>query len=300
MTHEPSICAISQGLTPLHVASHVRICSCDGVIVLLDLRRSRYLSVAQTAARSLMGQVDGWCTATSALDDAPSPTPPLTPPPTPFTTPDAQRMVQRLLALGILCRGAYTQPPAPAIEEACESFDADAGGEADAFAMTTSEAGEPPFKPKSGISALRLARFAWSTAVSACWLRFFSLHTVVRRVTERLAPLPIGETESCTASGSKHGTHRLDALDTKPMSEAMRSALVAFDRLRPLAFTARDRCLHDSLALTMFLASEGHRARWVIGVKLSPFGAHSWVQYGRTVLNDQHDYVRAFRPILVV
>jgi hypothetical protein len=35
-------------------------------------------------------------------------------------------------------------------------------------------------------------------------------------------------------------------------------------------------------------------------VTTRPFGAHSWVQDGTMVLNDQHEHVRGFRPILVV
>ena len=80
----------------------------------------------------------------------------------------------------------------------------------------------------------------------------------------------------------------------------MRPALLAYETLRPFVFTAREKCLLDSLALVMFLAKDGLLPRWVIGVRTGPFGAHSWVQCGTTVLNDQHEYVRQFRPILVV
>jgi hypothetical protein len=44
----------------------------------------------------------------------------------------------------------------------------------------------------------------------------------------------------------------------------------AYDKLRPFALSAQDRCLHDSLALVAFLASEGVFARWVIGVRARP------------------------------
>lgn len=71
-------------------------------------------------------------------------------------------------------------------------------------------------------------------------------------------------------------------------------------KLRPLLFTAHDRCLHDSLALVNFLASESVSATWVIGVRTDPFAAHAWVQTGDLVLNDQHEHVRRFRPIVTV
>ncbi|MCU7375150.1 lasso peptide biosynthesis B2 protein [Paucibacter sp. O1-1] len=82
--------------------------------------------------------------------------------------------------------------------------------------------------------------------------------------------------------------------------EAMTPAVAAYERLRPLLFTARAQCLLDSLALIGFLARSGFAAHWVVGVRTGPFAAHSWVQNGNTVLNDQHEYVRQFRPIHVV
>lgn len=78
------------------------------------------------------------------------------------------------------------------------------------------------------------------------------------------------------------------------------AAAASYLRLRPFALTTHDRCLHDSLALIHFLTTRGLIAQWVIGVRLRPFGAHSWVQRGSVVLNDQPDHVRAYEPILVV
>jgi hypothetical protein len=96
---------------------------------------------------------------------------------------------------------------------------------------------------------------------------------------------------------------RRDRCARAPRSEspdALRDAVAVFDKLRPLLFASRDKCLFDSLALINFLALEGMFPRWVIGVTTRPFGAHSWVQDGTMVLNDQHEHVRGFRPILVV
>lgn len=70
--------------------------------------------------------------------------------------------------------------------------------------------------------------------------------------------------------------------------------------MRPLVITSHDKCLHDSLTLVHFLASEHFYPQWVIGVRTRPFAAHSWVQAGPLVLNDVHEYVRGFTPILVV
>jgi len=133
----------------------------------------------------------------------------------------------------------------------------------------------------SRIGTRRLGRFLQSAAVAALWMRCRSLQSIATAVAAR--------------------RERLQAMSLNRDSlDAMTSGTAAYDRLRPFVFTARDKCLHDSLALIGFLASEGAFPRWVIGVKTRPFGAHSWVQSGGTVLNDQHENVRRFRPILVV
>jgi hypothetical protein len=131
----------------------------------------------------------------------------------------------------------------------------------------------------STIGTLRLACFLKSVAVTAWWMRRRSLHWIADTVAARR------EAVKCPSPGS---------------FEAMGQAAAAFERLRPFVVTSQERCLHNSLALVSFLASEGAFPRWVIGVKTCPFGAHSWVQSGTTVLNDQHEFVRRFKPILVV
>ena len=98
-------------------------------------------------------------------------------------------------------------------------------------------------------------------------------------------------------------TRRQEAL-RQPREASSHGELIdaasAYLGIRPLLFSARDRCLHDSLTLVTFLAAEQIPARWVIGVRIRPFAAHSWVQHDGLVLNDQHERVRAYRPILVV
>lgn len=83
-------------------------------------------------------------------------------------------------------------------------------------------------------------------------------------------------------------------------SEALRCASSWYLRMRPFVISSQDRCLHDSLTLLHFLATERLYPRWVIGVRTRPFAAHSWVQAEHLVLNDLHENVRAYTPILVV
>jgi hypothetical protein len=123
---------------------------------------------------------------------------------------------------------------------------------------------------------LRLGR---SAAGAACWLQWNSLAQIESKVL-RLRPHVLG-----------HVPTRSDELHRQVSS---------YMRVRPFIFSARERCLHDSLSLIRFLAARSLFPRWVIGVRTRPFAAHSWVQSGNLVLNDLHDRVRAFRPILVV
>ncbi|WP_397536068.1 lasso peptide biosynthesis B2 protein [Roseateles sp.] len=132
---------------------------------------------------------------------------------------------------------------------------------------------------QEALTARRIGNFLASAALTAWWLRRRSLHWIALTVAARQEQLrgPLSDS--------------LDAIST---------ITVAYESLRPFAFSTRERCLHDSLALVSFLATEGLRSHWVIGVRTSPFGAHSWVQSGHMVLNDSHEHVRQFRPILVV
>ena len=121
---------------------------------------------------------------------------------------------------------------------------------------------------------------AWAAAGAAFWLRRLSLADIASRVA-RLRP----------PSRSP---------DDRASMAALRDAVSAYMRLRPFVFTAHDKCLHDSLTLVRFLARRGMFPAWVIGVRTRPFAAHSWVQSDGLVLNDVHEHVRTYTPILVV
>jgi hypothetical protein len=78
----------------------------------------------------------------------------------------------------------------------------------------------------------------------------------------------------------------------------VRMLVLAFRRLRPLFYKARESCLLDSLVLTSFLAKYGVFPNVIIGVTLGPFGGHCWVQYETVVLNDRLERVAKFTPIM--
>ncbi len=77
-------------------------------------------------------------------------------------------------------------------------------------------------------------------------------------------------------------------------------ALVAgFHRWAPYAPTSA-KCFLRSFMLQRLLSRAGFGADWVIGVRTWPFRAHCWLQCGGLVLDDDHERVAPFTPILVV
>jgi hypothetical protein len=73
-----------------------------------------------------------------------------------------------------------------------------------------------------------------------------------------------------------------------------------FRKLRVLSFSGRGRCLFQALALIYFLGRYNQFPTWVIGVRIHPWGAHSWVQRGNIVLDATPELVRFYTPIVAV
>ena len=74
-------------------------------------------------------------------------------------------------------------------------------------------------------------------------------------------------------------------------------AVGTFERLRPW-LPLDGECLLRSYHLRTFLRASGLDALWVFGVRTWPFGAHCWLQAGRTVLDDDLERLAAYQPIL--
>jgi len=125
-----------------------------------------------------------------------------------------------------------------------------------------------------------LLRLWRATIVATIWLRRLNLSDIVNRVMALRT--------------------RNHAAEANADDHALLAAVASYVRLRPFALTSHDRCLKDSLTLILFLAGQGLFPEWVIGVRIHPFGAHSWVQRRGVVLNDFAERVRHYRAILVV
>jgi hypothetical protein len=82
--------------------------------------------------------------------------------------------------------------------------------------------------------------------------------------------------------------------------EQATEATAAFRRMRPYFFTAYDKCLFHALLLTDYLARYRQFPTFVIGVKVTPWAAHAWVQHENHVLDMSPDRTFSFTPIFAV
>lgn len=122
----------------------------------------------------------------------------------------------------------------------------------------------------------------WNHAKACVWsryaLRFRPFYSVVRDVSQ-------------SKVGSVGGS-----LDTQLLIDLV----CIFERLRTYTFTSRQQCLFHALALVQFLSAYGLFPTWVIGVNTNPWGAHSWVQHGKLILDSVPEDVCEYTPILAI
>jgi hypothetical protein len=128
------------------------------------------------------------------------------------------------------------------------------------------------------IPPLHWYRFTHACAMTKIRLRWHPLATIVQDLRARRIP---------------------DRAQRNDVAE-LRSLVLTFRRMTPFAFTLKDACLFDSLALLNFLERCGYYPTWILGVATRPFGAHSWLQAGSLVLNDSLENIRRYTPIFTL
>ena len=128
------------------------------------------------------------------------------------------------------------------------------------------------------IRPIHVYRFCGAVLSARLSLRVSRFERIVRRATEKLV----------------HA--RMARLDLRGIHEL----IAIFAWLRPFAFTSKDACLFEALALRSFLARFGAHVKWVFGVQATPFAAHCWLQHGDYVLNDGVSRVRRYTPIMCI
>jgi hypothetical protein len=123
-------------------------------------------------------------------------------------------------------------------------------------------------------------RFAAATACAFIRLTLRSLHYTISLCTRE----PEREV---------HGS------DSATIGHVVRT-VSKFRRIRAWSFGARNNCLLHALSLRTYLAYHGISASWVFGVRMHPWAAHTWLQYGALVLDGSPEEVRFYTPILVI
>jgi hypothetical protein len=80
---------------------------------------------------------------------------------------------------------------------------------------------------------------------------------------------------------------------------SVQELLDAFCAARPL-FPIRPICRLDAPAICALLWRHGHDAELVFGVRLNPFAAHCWARAHSAIVNEPHDALRQYTPIMTV
>lgn len=102
---------------------------------------------------------------------------------------------------------------------------------------------------------------------------------------------------ACEVSERKHaGSAARTVVDTEQLLELVS----VFQKLRGLTFTAREKCLFHALALTRFLSFYDAFPTWTVGVRTTPWAAHSWVQHENVLLDATPEQVVDFTPVLCI
>jgi hypothetical protein len=227
------------------LAQHVYVCRSGTNVVLLDLKRDKYIGITGDVMDALGGTLAGWPAATKASCSAST---------------RSSDLLQKMRACGMVTSDAHSGKPAEPVS------------------MPRAESAliEGYRKPRVNITARDVMRFTASCLSARIQARWFPVEQLVSRSRARLS--------------------RQESFD---MAKA-REHVQIFRRLRPLLYTGHDACLLDSFTLRLFLARYGLAPRWVFGVRMTPFGAHCWLQQDTVVINDAPEHVRGFTPIMVV
>lgn len=243
------------------LAPHVYLCVTNDHVVLLDLKRDKYVGVGRAQMRALQQSIKGWPevrgegAASVGAEPAAA----------------TESLLAKMLASGML-----TTDPAR-------------GKEARPVAMPRPEAALGEIEPPPGGDI-----FDTRPAIGAGHVLNFLLACVAARLALRFRPIACVVAKAATRK-ARH-SRALSGVDL----EAARRHVAAYAYLRPLLFTAKDACLFDALSLTNFLARYRIFATWVFGVQTGPFAAHCWVQHEEIVLNDTPENVRRYAPILAI
>jgi len=125
-----------------------------------------------------------------------------------------------------------------------------------------------------------IATFAFFLAKAAIALRCLPLRWLVRRAHDRRS--------------------RAHAKGYKPDVEEVCRHVCTFRAIRPLFFVARKHCLLHALTLTDYLAHYGEFPVWVFGIDTDPWTTYTWLQHENYLLDASPEKVFRLEPILAI
>jgi hypothetical protein len=247
------------------IAPDVHVCVTDNGSVILDLNRDRYLGMNREQTELLAMAVPGWPTPIwERLPENACRTSEL--------DPDADSECRGLVNEGVLIQTVIDEGLVPARDRV-----GDGQVRRDMRGEWISIGDE--IEVSSVIGFRDVVHFAAAFAWARCSLAWRPIISTVRSVKTRKAAA------------------NLD-LDWNP--QQVTALIDAFRTLRPYVFSPEGRCLLHALTLVRFLSHYGFYPEWVIGVSTQPWGAHSWVQWDRFLLDTNPEKVCGFTPILAV
>ena len=144
----------------LCLAAHVRACAHGGQVILLDLRRERYVGVAGARFAALASAVSGW-PEPDGMSHAES-----------LPQADIEALAAPLLRQGLLTRSSPAQNATPVLPEATRSLNAE----------------EVIYS--APVDAVRVLRFVRSSTSATLCLRLRSLQAIANRVAARRRRAP--------------------------------------------------------------------------------------------------------------
>jgi hypothetical protein len=125
-----------------------------------------------------------------------------------------------------------------------------------------------------------IATFAYFLITGAIALRCLPLRWLVRRAHDR-------------RNRAHRRGYKLDV-------EEVCRHVCTFRAIRPLFFVAKNHCLLHALTLTNYLAHYGQFPVWVFGIGTEPWTTHTWLQHENYVLDDSPETVFRLEPILAI
>jgi hypothetical protein len=268
------------------LAPLVFACATRNGIVLLDLRRNRYLGLERSDALALSRFVrsipkhEEWADADgkSANDQSAESEP------TRHgvillderrrrylgSTSSDQTMANNLLQ-SMLKEGLLTTAD-PAVESALVSTEIDL--------KRTLVSIEEDFILTPRVRMRDIATFAYFLITGALALRCLPLRRLVRSAHDR-------------RNMAYRRGYKLDV-------EEVCRHVCTYRAIRPLFFVAKKHPLLHALTLTNYLAHHGQFPVWVFGIGTEPWTTHTWLQHENYVLDDSPETVFRLEPILAI